>query len=180
VQNARLSENEVWHNILNYHYTPKEQCTVMDMRKIRKLIELIQETGIAEIEIREGEESVRISREGLVRAGAAPVMAAMPAMNQHPQSSNNSAPSAPEKTLDVSNKHTVKSPMVGTVYLCPSPGAKTFIQLGQTVKAGDTLCLIEAMKMFNQIEADKAGTVTAILVDNGVPIEFNQPLFVIE
>lgn len=152
----------------------------MDMRKIRKLIELIQETGIAEIEIREGEESVRISREGLVRANTAPMMAAMPAMAPTAELPPQSTAPAAEKTIDVANKHTVKAPMVGTVYLCPSPGAKTFIQLGQAVKAGDTLCLIEAMKMFNQIEADKTGTVTAILVDNGVPVEFNQPLFVIE
>ena len=156
----------------------------MDMRKIRKLIELIQETGIAEIEIREGEESVRISRE--VNRGS-PTVVTMPAgYHQHPMPESfapqQAAPvaAAPIEPAPVKDKPTVKAPMVGTVYLCPSPGAKMFVEVGQQVKIGDTLCLIEAMKMFNQIEADKAGTVTAILVDNGVPVEFNQPLFVIE
>ena len=154
----------------------------MDLRKIRKLIELIQETGIAEIEIHEGEESVRISRENTkvvstMMTAPAPaqhvIAAAQPVMAPSP-----SAVKAEE--AESMNKHVVKAPMVGTVYLAPSPGAKAFIQVGQTVKAGDTLCLIEAMKMFNQIEADKSGTVTAILVDTGVPVEFNQPLVVIE
>jgi len=166
----------------------------MDMRKIRKLIELIQETGIAEIEIREGEESVRISRDG-----NRPVVAASSTLHPLPTTTyavptaEGQTPLAPntqpsllpaaqtavtENTL--ANKHSVKAPMVGTVYLSPSPGAKAFITVGQTVKTGDTLCLIEAMKMFNQIEADKTGTITAILVDNGVPVEFNQPLIVIE
>lgn len=156
----------------------------MDMRKIRKLIELIQETGIAEIEIHEGEESVRISRE--TTRVAPQVMAQAPVAYSLPESpaAQPAAPaqaSAPaEQPAANANKHTLKAPMVGTVYLAPSPGAKPFIQVGQTVKAGDTLCLIEAMKMFNQIEADKAGTVTAILVESGVPVEFNQPLVVIE
>ncbi|HSW69714.1 MAG TPA: acetyl-CoA carboxylase biotin carboxyl carrier protein [Gammaproteobacteria bacterium] len=148
----------------------------MDMRKIRKLIELIQETGIAEIEIHEGEESVRISRES---SKSAPAMINMPSAYTLPAAPQPPAASPPE-TPAQTNKHSVKAPMVGTVYLSPSPGAKAFIQVGQTVKAGDTLCLIEAMKMFNQIEADKAGTVTAILVESGVPVEFNQPLVVIE
>jgi acetyl-CoA carboxylase biotin carboxyl carrier protein len=156
----------------------------MDMRKIRKLIELIKETGIAEIEIREGEESVRISRE-VARAPmvyqSAPPTAVPISDNTNanpPQAARTEASPAP---LDVNaNKHTVKAPMVGTVYLSPSPGSKSFVELGQTVKMGDNLCLIEAMKMFNQIEADKSGKITAILVDNGVPVEFNQPLFVIE
>lgn len=151
----------------------------MDLRKIRKLIELIQETGIAEIEIHEGEESVRISREN---TKVVSTMVAAPAPVQHaiaPVAA--AAAEAPKAEADVhSNKHSVKAPMVGTVYLSPSPGAAPFIQVGQMVKAGDTLCLIEAMKMFNQIEADKAGKVTAILVDTGVPVEFNQPLVVIE
>ena len=156
----------------------------MDMRKIRKLIELIQETGIAEIEIHEGEESVRISRE----TKNAPAMISMPQtytlppeMQHHhtPTAPTANAPDTASATAHT-NKHSVKAPMVGTVYLSPSPGAKAFIQVGQTVQAGDTLCLIEAMKMFNQIEADKTGTVTAILVESGVPVEFNQPLVVIE
>lgn len=157
----------------------------MDLRKIRKLIELIQETGIAEIEIREGEESVRISRENSkvatpVFAASAPLPA--PAI-QHVVADPKAAPTAETPAAHTNphaNKHTVKAPMVGTVYLAPSPGAQSFVNVGKSVKAGDVLCLIEAMKMFNQIEADKTGTVAAILVDSGVPVEFNQPLFVIE
>lgn len=155
----------------------------MDMRKIRKLIELIKETGIAEIEIREGEESVRISRE-VSRTNAGQVVYQTPptpqvAVNGQEQQAPH-APAAKSEDSSIANKHSVKAPMVGTVYLSPSPGSKSFVELGQTVKAGDTLCLIEAMKMFNQIEADKSGKIAAILVDNGVPVEFNQPLFVIE
>lgn len=151
----------------------------MDMRKIKKLIELIQSTGVAEIEIREGEESVRITRE----VKTAPLMMAAPALAP-------TAPATPEATATVSNKpvesahspekHTIKAPMVGTVYLSSTPGSKPFVEIGQTVKAGEVICLIEAMKMFNQIEADRSGTITARLVDNGTPVEFNQPLFVIE
>jgi acetyl-CoA carboxylase biotin carboxyl carrier protein len=154
----------------------------MDMRKIKKLIELIQSTGVAEIEIREGEESVRITRE----VNKAAVMMAAP-LPQAPSPSVTQASSAETKTetppaaaAPTSNKNTIKSPMVGTVYLAPTPGAKPFVEIGQTVKIGDVVCLIEAMKMFNQIEADKAGTITARLIDNGTPVEFNQPLFVIE
>ena len=153
----------------------------MDMRKIRKLIELIQETGIAEIEIHEGEESVRISRE---TSKSAPAMISMPQSYTLPDTqptstgTANTPPANP--AAQHANKHTVKAPMVGTVYLSPSPGAKAFIQVGQAVKQGDTLCLIEAMKMFNQIEADKTGTIGAILIESGVPVEFNQPLVVIE
>jgi acetyl-CoA carboxylase biotin carboxyl carrier protein len=156
----------------------------MDMRKIRKLIELIQETGIAEIEIHEGEESVRISRETTRVAPQqmmAPVTYSLPAEAATHQPAAAATPAPAEQTATANaNKHTVKAPMVGTVYLSPSPGAKAFIQVGQTVKPGDTLCLIEAMKMFNQIESDKAGTITAILVESGVPVEFNQPIVVIE
>lgn len=153
----------------------------MDMRKIKKLIELIQSTGVAEIEIKEGEESVRITREiatqsmpQVVTAPSQP--AAAPAA---PVAESRPAESAPSAN-PAAGKHTVNAPMVGSVYLSPSPGAKAFVEVGQTVKAGEVLCLIEAMKMFNQIEADKAGTVTARLVDNGTPVEYNQPLFVIE
>ncbi len=152
----------------------------MDLRKIRKLIELIQETGIAEIEIHEGEESVRISREN-TKVLPTMVAAHAPAPAHHTIAVPEHLPAVKVEQADVlSNKHTVKAPMVGTVYLSPSPGAKAFVQVGQTVKVGDTLCLIEAMKMFNQIEADKSGTITSILVDTGVPVEFNQPLVVIE
>lgn len=151
----------------------------MDLRKVKKLIELLQSTGIAEIEIKEGEESVRITRESpnknpqviMAPASAAPVAAPAAA---------DSKPAAKAESPSHADKHTVKAPMVGTVYLSSSPGSKAFVEIGQTVKAGEVICLIEAMKMFNQIEADKAGKITARLVDNGSPVEFNQPLFVIE
>lgn len=145
---------------------------MVDMRKIKKLIDLIQSTGVAEIEIREGEESVRISRES---KHAAPVVSATPTVQVAATPVAEPTPAAP-----AANKHSLKSPMVGTVYLSSTPGAKPFVEIGQTVKVGDVLCLIEAMKMFNQIESDKAGVITARLVDNGTPVEFNQPLFVIE
>jgi len=157
----------------------------MDLRKIRKLIALIQETGIAEIEIREGEESVRIIRETSPRTTAGNFIQTathLPQAQEIPAANPTFKPQAKESIESAinANKHSVKAPMVGTVYLSPSPGANKFIEVGQTVKIGDTLCLIEAMKMFNQIEADKAGTITAILVESGMPVEFNQPLFVIE
>lgn len=158
----------------------------VDIRKVKKLIELVQSTGVAEIEIKEGEESVRITREF---KGSAPVyMTPAPAVAPAPmapqaapapaEESTSMAASKPATTTE--NRHTVKAPMVGTVYLSATPGSKTLVEIGQSVKAGDVICLIEAMKMFNQIEADKTGTVTARLVDNGTPVEFNQPLFVIE
>jgi len=149
----------------------------MDMRKIRKLIELIQETGIAEIEIHEGEESVRISRENTRTVSHATFPP--PQAHAAPAPTPESRPVAPAQTVEVEG-HTIKAPMVGTVYLSSSPGAKPFVEIGQTIKPGDTLCLIEAMKMFNQIEADRAGKIKSILVDNGVPVEYNQPLVVIE
>ena len=160
----------------------------MDMRKVKKLIELLQSTGVAEIEIREGEESVRITRESRISPQApiimqAPAATAAPvAMPSHAQEI---APEpikakAAEVTPVAADKHSVKSPMVGTVYLSPTPGSKEFVEVGKEVKVGDVLCLIEAMKMFNQIEADKAGRISACLVDNGTPVEYNQPLFVIE
>lgn len=158
----------------------------MDMRKIKKLIELIQSTGVAEIEIREGEESVRITRESkAVPMMVSPSMISAPAPAATPAApefkSETPAPKADSNPGNFSeNKHVVKAPMVGTIYLSATPGAKPFVEIGQTVKAGDVICLIEAMKMFNQIEADKAGTISARLVDNGTPVEFNQPLFVIE
>lgn len=161
----------------------------MDMRKIRKLIELLKETGIAEIEIKEGEESVRISREPTRTAYAPPPAHGHPPMHYSatpeahaPTTPQRSSPSVNETqaTPIEANKHVIKAPMVGTVYLSPSPGAKLFVEVGQTVKVGDTLCLIEAMKMFNQIEADKSGTIAAILVESGVPVEYNQPLVVID
>jgi acetyl-CoA carboxylase biotin carboxyl carrier protein len=152
----------------------------MDMRKIRKLIELILETGVAEIEIHEGEGSVRISRES-TRAPQPMLQQPTPTIyaNQAPAPLASPEPTAAESAI-AANKHSLKAPMVGTVYLSPSPGANVFTQVGHDVKIGDTLCLIEAMKMFNQIEADKAGKITAILVESGMPVEFNQPMFIIE
>lgn len=151
----------------------------MDMRKIRKLIELLQSTGVAEIEIREGEESVRITREIKTAMMVQPsVVSAAPEASATKEATAEKPAAAP--AAPTSDKHTLKAPMVGTVYLSATPGAKPFVEVGQTVKVGDVICLIEAMKMFNQIEADKSGVVSARLVDNGTPVEFNQPLFVIE
>jgi acetyl-CoA carboxylase biotin carboxyl carrier protein len=145
----------------------------MDIRKIKKLIELLEESGIAELEIKEGEESVRISRQptGYAQPMAAPVPMAAP-----PQAAAAPAPAAaPAET-----GHRVKSPMVGTFYNKASPTSAPFVTQGQQVSAGDTLCIIEAMKMMNQIEADKSGKISAILVEDGSPVEFDQVLFVIE
>lgn len=154
----------------------------MDIRKIKKLIELVEESGISELEISEGEESVRISRAApaasfpeMQQAYAAPV--------QQPALSAAVAPvaaeAAPAAATEISG-HIVRSPMVGTFYRTPSPDAKAFIEVGQKVNVGDTLCIVEAMKMMNQIEADKSGTVKAILVESGQPVEFDEPLVVIE
>ena len=151
----------------------------MDIRKIKKLIELVEESGIAELEISEGEESVRISRAvpataaPVVAAPAAPVVAAPVAPATAPVAAD--APAAPALA-----GHKVLSPMVGTFYRAPSPEAKHFVEVGQSVNVGDTLCIVEAMKMMNQIQADKAGTVIAILAESGDPIEFDQPLVIIE
>jgi len=150
----------------------------MDIRKIKRLIELLDESGVNEIEIHEGEESVRIAR-GAPAAPApapapAPVAAAAPAPAPAPAETA-SASATPEVT-----GHAVRSPMVGTFYRSPAPDAAPFVEEGQTVSAGDTLCIIEAMKMLNQIEADRSGVVRRILLDNGQPVEFDQPLFVIE
>ena len=148
----------------------------MDIRKIRKLIELIDETGVNEIEIHEGEESVRISRGGTTIQTVVPQQMMMP--QGVPAVAAPAAAAVPEP---VEHKgHIVNSPMVGTLYQTSSPGAKSFVEVGQSVKMGDTLCIIEAMKMFNEIEADKTGTISAILAENGQPVEFGQPLFVIE
>lgn len=153
----------------------------MDIRKIKKLIELIDETGVAEIEIKEGEESVRISRVGVQAPIApAPTVFAAPAPAPAPVATASPAAEAAKDDSASITGHSVNSPMVGTVYFAPSPDAKPFVTLGQKVQAGDTLCIIEAMKMFNEIEADKSGTVTRALVENGQAVEFGQPLFVIE
>ncbi|EPE2652152.1 acetyl-CoA carboxylase biotin carboxyl carrier protein [Vibrio fluvialis] len=153
----------------------------MDIRKIKKLIELVEESGIAELEISEGEESVRISRHGVAPVApihyAAPAPIAAPA----PVAAPTAAPAAEAPAASKTPAgHMVLSPMVGTFYRSPSPDSKAFIEVGQTVKAGDTLCIVEAMKMMNQIEADKSGVVTEILVEDGQPVEFDQPLVVIE
>jgi len=152
----------------------------MDIRKVKKLIELLEESGINEIEIKEGEESVRISR---APAGGVPQMSyyapPMPATvaeavaTAAPVAAAAAAPApAPRATL-----HTVQAPMVGTYYSAPAPGAKAFVQIGDEVKVGQVLCIIEAMKMMNQIESDRAGRITSVLVQNGDPVEFGQPLF---
>jgi len=156
----------------------------VDIRKVKKLIELLEESGIAELEITEGEESVRISRYGGQAVAqivhAAPVSAPQPAMAPAPASAAPaSAPSQAEKPAPVA-ENVVTAPMVGTYYASPAPGAKPFVDIGSEVQVGTTLCIIEAMKMMNQIESDKAGRITAMLVKNGEPVEFGQPLFVIE
>ncbi len=150
----------------------------MDIRKVKKLIELLEESGISELEISEGEESVRISRHprGAALMPAAPAAAAA---GQVAVPAPVAATAAGERKPRVDDR-TVTSPMVGTYYSAPSPGAKVFVEIGQEVKVGQTLCIIEAMKMMNQIESDKAGRVAAILAKNGDPVEFGQPLFVIE
>ena len=151
----------------------------MDLRKLKKLIDLVQESGIGEIEITEGEEKVRISRQSagqpvIMTTGMQPMMGGgMPAAA--PAAVPAAAPVAPEPT-----GHTLKSPMVGTFYRAPSPGSPSFVEVGQTVTKGQTLCIIEAMKLLNEIESDVSGKVKAILVENGQPVEYGQPLFVIE
>ena len=150
----------------------------MDIRKVKKLIELLEESNIAEIEIREGEESVRISRHG---NATMPVGMAMPQFfsGQAPAAPPAPAAAAPVEDTKVPG-HVVASPMVGTFYRASTPGAESFVDVGSKVSVGDTLCIIEAMKILNQIESDKAGVVRAVLVENGQPVEYDQPLFAIE
>ena len=155
----------------------------MDIRKVKKLIELLEESNIAEIEIHEGEESVRISRKTEIMQMPQYMPAYGPGMYA-PMPSATAAPAIGQDSAEAVEKpaplgHVVTSPMVGTFYEAPSPGAKPFVEVGQQVNVGDTLCIIEAMKMLNQIESDKAGKITARLVDNGQPVEFGQDLFVI-
>ncbi|MDA8421121.1 MAG: acetyl-CoA carboxylase biotin carboxyl carrier protein [Pseudomonadota bacterium] len=147
----------------------------MDIRKIKKLIEMLEESNLSEIEIREGEETIRLSR---VMTVAPVAMAAAPAHAPPPASA--AATPAAEPAATVPSGHIVTSPMVGSFYRSPSPNAAPFVEIGNQVKVGDTLCIIEAMKMLNPIEADKAGTVKAILKENGQPVEYGEPLFVIE
>ena len=145
----------------------------MDLRKLKKLIDLVQESGIAELELTEGEEKVRISlinsRQPLMMA---PTMAAAPAAAAPPAAPAEAEPAEPEG-------HVLKSPMVGTFYRSPSPGAKPFIEVGQSVSAGDTLCIIEAMKLLNEIEADVSGVIKSIRAENGQAVEYGEPLFII-
>jgi acetyl-CoA carboxylase biotin carboxyl carrier protein len=151
----------------------------MDIRKIKKLIELVEESGISELEITEGEESVRIHRGGSTSAAPIQYAAPMPVAQAAPAVA--AAAVAPEAApSDEPSGHIVRSPMVGTFYRSSSPDAKPFAEVGQKVNVGDTLCIVEAMKMMNQIEADVSGVVKQIMVDNQEPIEFDQPLFVIE
>lgn len=153
----------------------------MDIRKIKKLIEMIDESGIAEIEIHEGEESVRISRQSSLVApmqvAAAPQFLAQAPQIPAPQSA---AETAKASDPDALTGHVVRSPMVGTFYRSSTPESKPFVEVGQRVESGETLCIIEAMKILNQIESDKSGKIVKILVDNAKPVEYNQPLFVIE
>jgi len=151
----------------------------MDIRKIKKLIDLIQESDVAEIEIKEGEESVRISRNNPNPAQmmmTAPAMHAVPAAAAAPAAEVEAAPSTPVNNTN----NAVKSPMVGTFYRSSSPEAAPFAEIGQTVAEGDVICIIEAMKMFNQIESDRSGVIKAILVENGHAVEFDEPLIIIE
>jgi acetyl-CoA carboxylase biotin carboxyl carrier protein len=153
----------------------------MDLRKLKKLIDLVQESGIAELEITEGEEKVRISRAGnavqtavMTMPQAATMMTAAPAAAAAALAPA-AAPGAPAEP----EGHVVKSPMVGTFYRSSAPGAKPFVEIGQSVNAGDTLCIIEAMKLLNEIEADLGGVIKSVLVENGQPVEYGQPLFLI-
>lgn len=156
----------------------------MDTRKIRKLIELVKETGIGELEVKSGDDSVRINCQTMTTPTFTQVAAAAPSQHAQPAPApvveeNKIAQPAAKKHVHHEG-HTMRSPMVGTVYLSPAPGSPPFVSVGQKVKIGDTLCLIEAMKMFNKIEADKSGTVSARLIESEQPVEYDQPLFIID
>ena len=144
----------------------------MDLRKLKKLIDLVEESGIAELEITEGEEKVRISRNNSSNAPASASVTQVAAAPAAP-------PAAAEPAAPAAEGHVLKSPMVGTYYRAPTPGAKPFVEVGQTVTEGDTVCIIEAMKLLNEIEADRSGVIKAILVENGQPVEYGHPLMVI-
>jgi acetyl-CoA carboxylase biotin carboxyl carrier protein len=151
----------------------------MDLRKLKKLIDLVQESGIAELEITEGEEKVKIVKGGVVSVSPGPAPAAAPAAAPSmPSTTTAAAPVAPE-AAPVIEGHVVKAPMVGTFYRSPSPDAKAFVEVGQAVKEGEVICIIEAMKLMNEIDSDAAGVVKAILVENGQPVEYGQPLFIL-
>jgi acetyl-CoA carboxylase biotin carboxyl carrier protein len=153
----------------------------MDLRKLKTLIELVESSGIAELEIQEGEERVRITRASAAMAIAPPMMMAPSPLSVAPAMPVAAgAPAAPETAPPAPSGYKITSPMVGTFYRASAPGAKPYVDIGSTVKEGDTLCIVEAMKLMNEIEADRAGVIKAILVENGHPVEFGQPLFVIE
>ena len=147
----------------------------MDLRKLKKLIDLVEESGISELEITEGEEKVKIVKGGAVVNMPAPALAAPTEARPAPLA----APTAAAEADAGQEGHVVKAPMVGTFYRSPSPDAKAFVEVGQAVKEGDTICIIEAMKLMNEIEADASGSVKAILVENGQPVEYGQPLFIL-
>ena len=153
----------------------------MDLRKLKKLIDLVQESGIAELEITEGEEKVKIVKGGQVSVSGVAAMPAAPLLAAAPAAPAGGAQAAgsPADAPPGQEGHVVKAPMVGTFYRSPSPDAKAFVEIGHSVKEGDTICIIEAMKLMNEIEADAAGLVKAILVENGQPVEYGQPLFIL-
>jgi acetyl-CoA carboxylase biotin carboxyl carrier protein len=152
----------------------------MDLRKLKKLIDLVQESGIAELEITEGEEKVKIVKGGVVSVSAAAPMSPQPAPELRAPAAPVAAPAAAAAEAPAGQEgHVVKAPMVGTFYRTPSPDAKPFVEVGQAVKEGDTICIIEAMKLMNEIEADAGGVVKAILVENGQPVEYGQALFIL-
>ena len=148
----------------------------MDLRKLKKLIDLVQESGISELEVTEGEEKVRIAKQLTAAPVAHQVYAAAPVAHAAPAAA---APAAEPSAPALPEGHVVKSPMVGTFYRASSPDAKAFVEVGDSVKQGQTLCIVEAMKLLNEIEADASGVVKAILVENGQPVEFGEPLFII-
>jgi acetyl-CoA carboxylase biotin carboxyl carrier protein len=148
----------------------------MDIRKVKKLIELVKETEIAELEIHEGEESVRIAHTLCHKTEYSFAQQVAPQPQNQPQP----VPAIEEAKEQIDTGHKIKSPMIGTVYLASTPGAEPFVKIGQKVNVGDTLCLIEAMKMFHKVEADKAGTISACMVPNGTAVEYDQPLFIID
>ncbi|MGD9710049.1 MAG: acetyl-CoA carboxylase biotin carboxyl carrier protein [Halothiobacillaceae bacterium] len=152
----------------------------MDIRTIKKLIELLDSSGVAEIEVKEGESSVRISRMPTNMPAMPQMVMSAPMAAPAPAAAPQAAAAPAAKAEEGLSGHVIKSPMVGTFYRAASPDAKPFVEVGQHVKAGDTVCIIEAMKMFNQIEADKSGVIKAILCENGQPVEFDQPLVIIE
>jgi acetyl-CoA carboxylase biotin carboxyl carrier protein len=151
----------------------------MDLRKLKKLIDLVQESGIAELEITEGEERVKIVKGGSVSVSAAVPVSAPAVAETRIAAAHAPAAASPAEPPAGQEGHVVKAPMVGTFYRSPSPDAKAFVEVGQAVKEGDTICIIEAMKLMNEIEADASGVVKAILVENGQPVEYGQPLFIL-